>query len=305
MTTLVTGGAGFIASNFLHHICFKGCDDVIVLDKLTYAGNYENIRDLPITFYQTDIADEHNCEFIFKKHKPKSVFNFAAESHVDNSIKNCSEFIHTNINGTVNLLNLSVKYGVDKFIHISTDEVYGSIQEGSFTEDTIYNPRNPYSASKASSDHFVMAYHHTYGLPTIITNCSNNYGPRQHIEKLIPKTITSILKNKKIPVYGRGEQIRDWLYVDDHCRALLDIYYAGRTGEKYNIGGQCEIRNIDLVKLIIKIMNGSEDLIEYVNDRPGLDYRYSTDITKVKNTVAWKPQCTLKESLFKTIEWYV
>ena len=204
MTTLVTGGAGFIASNFLHHICFKGCDDVIVLDKLTYAGNYENIRDLPITFYQTDIADEHNCEFIFKKHNPKSVFNFAAESHVDNSIKNCSEFIHTNINGTVNLLNLSVKYGVDKFIHISTDEVYGSIEEGSFTEDTIYNPRNPYSASKASSDHFVMAYHHTYGLPTIITNCSNNYGPRQHIEKLIPKTITSILKNKQIPVYGRG-----------------------------------------------------------------------------------------------------
>ena len=305
MTVLVTGGAGFIASNFLHHICFKGCDDVIVLDKLTYAGNYENIRDLPITFYQTDIADEHNCEFIFKKHNPKSVFNFAAESHVDNSIKNCSEFIHTNINGTVNLLNLSVKYGINKFLHVSTDEVYGSIEDGSFTEDTIYNPRNPYSASKASSDHFVMAYHHTYGLPTVITNCSNNYGPRQHIEKMIPKTITNILQNKKKPVYGKGEQIRDWLYVQDHCEALMEIFYGGGVGEKYNIGGQCEMRNIDMVKLIIKIMNASEDLIEFVDDRPGHDYRYSTDITKVNNTVAWKPKFNLKESLFKTIEWYV
>ena len=305
MTVLVTGGAGFIASNFLHHICLKGYDDVVVLDKLTYAGDYENIRDLPITFYQTDIADEHNCEFIFKKHKPNSIFNFAAESHVDNSIKNCSEFIHTNINGTVNLLNLSVKYGVNKFLHVSTDEVYGSIEEGSFTEDTIYNPRNPYSASKASSDHFVMAYHHTYGLPTVITNCSNNYGPRQHIEKMIPKTITNILQNKKIPVYGKGEQIRDWLYVQDHCEALMEIFYGGGVGEKYNIGGQCEMRNIDMVKLIIKIMNASEDLIEFVDDRPGHDYRYSTDITKVNNTVAWKPKFNLKESLFKTIEWYV
>jgi dTDP-glucose 4,6-dehydratase len=305
MTVLVTGGAGFIASNFLHHICLKGYDDVVVLDKLTYAGDYENIRDLPITFYQTDIADEHNCEFIFKKHRPNSIFNFAAESHVDNSIKNCSEFIHTNINGTVNLLNLSVKYDVNKFLHVSTDEVYGSIEEGSFTENTIYNPRNPYSASKASSDHFVMAYHHTYGLPTVITNCSNNYGPRQNIEKMIPKTITNILQNKKIPVYGKGEQIRDWLYVQDHCEALMEIFYGGGVGEKYNIGGQCEMRNIDMVKLIIKIMNASEDLIEFVDDRPGHDYRYSTDITKVNNTVAWKPKSNLKESLFKTIEWYV
>jgi len=305
MSVLVTGGAGFIASNFLHHICSKGYDDVIVIDKLTYAGDYENISDLPITFYQTDIADESNCEDIFKKHKPRSVFNFAAESHVDNSIKNCSEFIHTNINGTVNLLNLSVKYDVNKFLHVSTDEVYGSIEEGSFTEDTIYNPRNPYSASKASSDHFVMAYHHTYGLPTVITNCSNNYGPRQHIEKMIPKTITNILQKKKIPVYGKGEQIRDWLYVQDHCEALMEIFYGGGVGEKYNIGGQCEMRNIDMVKIIIKIMNASEDLIEFVDDRPGHDYRYSTDITKVNNTVAWKPKFNLKESLFKTIEWYV
>ena len=305
MSVLVTGGAGFIASNFLHHICSKGYDDVIVIDKLTYAGDYENISDLPITFYQTDIADESNCEDIFKKHKPRSVFNFAAESHVDNSIKNCSEFIHTNINGTVNLLNLSVKYDVNKFLHVSTDEVYGSIEEGSFTEDTIYNPRNPYSASKASSDHFVMAYHHTYGLPTVITNCSNNYGPRQHIEKMIPKTITNILQKKKIPVYGKGEQIRDWLYVQDHCEALLDIFYAGGVGEKYNIGGECEMKNIDLVKLLINIMNGSEDLIEFVEDRPGHDYRYSTDITKINNTVSWKPKFSLKESLFKTIEWYV
>ena len=183
--------------------------------------------------------------------------------------------------------------------------MYGSIEDGSFTEDTIYNPRNPYSASKASSDHFVMAYHHTYGLPTVITNCSNNYGPRQHIEKMIPKTITNILQNKKIPVYGKGEQIRDWLYVQDHCEALMEIFYGGGVGEKYNIGGQCEMRNIDMVKLIIKIMNASEDLIEFVDDRPGHDYRYSTDITKVNNTVAWKPKFNLKESLFKTIEWYV
>ena len=305
MSVLVTGGAGFIASNFLHHICSKGYDDVIVIDKLTYAGDYENISELPITFYQTDIADQSNCEYIFKNHKPRSVFNFAAESHVDNSIKNCSEFIHTNINGTVNLLNLSVKYDVNKFLHVSTDEVYGSIEEGSFKEDTIYNPRNPYSASKASSDHFVMAYHHTYGLPTVITNCSNNYGPRQHIEKMIPKTITNILQKKKIPVYGRGEQIRDWLYVQDHCEALLDIFYAGGVGEKYNIGGECEMKNIDLVKLLINIMNGSEDLIEFVEDRPGHDYRYSTDITKINNTVSWKPKFNLRESLFKTIEWYV
>jgi len=305
MSVLVTGGAGFIASNFLHHICSKGYDDVIVIDKLTYAGDYENISDLPITFYQTDITDESNCEDIFKKHKPRSVFNFAAESHVDNSIKNCSEFIHTNINGTVNLLNLSVKYDVNKFLHISTDEVYGSIEDGSFKEDTIYNPRNPYSASKASSDHFVMAYHHTYGLPTVITNCSNNYGPRQHIEKMIPKTITNILQKKKIPVYGKGEQIRDWLYVQDHCEALMEIFYGGGVGEKYNIGGECEMKNIDLVKLLINIMNGSEDLIEFVEDRPGHDYRYSTDITKINNTVSWKPKFSLKESLFKTIEWYV
>ena len=201
MSILVTGGAGFIGSNFLHHLITCTNEEVVCIDKLTYAADLHHVPD-KVKSYTTDIADEHNCEFVFKKHKPSTVFHFAAESHVDNSIKDCSQFIHTNINGTVNLLNLSIKHNVEKFIHISTDEVYGSIDRGSFTEHTNYAPRNPYSASKAASDHFVMAYHNTYGLPVNITNCSNNYGPRQYKEKLIPQTILNILSGKKIPVYG-------------------------------------------------------------------------------------------------------
>lgn len=303
MTILVTGGAGFIGSNFLHHIITTTNEEIICIDKLTYAGDWHNIPD-SVKLYTTDIVDEHNCEYVFKKHKPTTVFHFAAESHVDNSIKDCSPFILTNINGTVNLLNLSLKYNVQKFIHISTDEVYGSIDEGYFTEQTSYSPRNPYSASKAASDHFVMAYHNTYGLPVVITNCSNNYGPRQYAEKMIPKAITNLLSGNKIPVYGDGRQVRDWLYVQDHCEALIEVWLKGRNGQKYNIGGECEFKNIDLVRMILDRMNMTEDMIEYVNDRPGHDRRYSTDITKIRHELKWSPRFSLENGLDKTIEWY-
>jgi len=303
MTILVTGGAGFIGSNLLHHLTKTVDEEIICIDKLTYAADRNNVPD-GMKFYATDIADEHNCEYIFKKHKPKTIFHLAAESHVDNSIKDCSQFLHTNINGTVNLLNLSVKYEVQRFMHISTDEVYGSIEEGYFTESSNYSPRNPYSASKAASDHFVMAYHTTYGLPTIITNCSNNYGPRQDVEKMIAKTIANLMQGKKIPVYGDGKQVRDWLYVQDHCEALVEVWNRGRIGQKYNIGGECEIRNIDLVRMILDRMNMKENMIEYVQDRPGHDRRYSTDITKIRHELKWSPRFSIEQGLDKTLEWY-
>jgi dTDP-glucose 4,6-dehydratase len=303
MTILVTGGAGFIGSNLLHHLIETADEEIVCIDKLTYAADRNNVPDV-IKFYATDIADEHNCEYIFKKHKPRTIFHLAAESHVDNSIKDCSQFLHTNINGTVNLLNLSVKYEVEKFIHISTDEVYGSIEEGYFTELSNYSPRNPYSASKAASDHFVMAYHTTYGLPTIITNCSNNYGPRQDVEKMIAKTITNLMQGEKVPVYGDGKQVRDWLYVQDHCEALVEVWRLGRIGRKYNIGGECEIKNIDLVRMILDRMNMKESMIEYVQDRPGHDRRYSTDITKIRHELKWSPRFSIEQGLDKTIEWY-
>jgi dTDP-glucose 4,6-dehydratase len=303
MTILVTGGAGFIGSNLLHHLVEYYDQEVICIDKLTYAADWHNIPD-PVKFYTTDIADEHNCEYIFKKHKPTVVFHLAAESHVDNSIEDCFPFIHTNIIGTVNVLNLSLKYEIQKFIHISTDEIYGSIEEGYFTENSNYAPRNPYSASKAASDHFVMAYHNTYGLPAIITNCSNNYGPRQYTEKMIPKAIRNLQQGEKIPVYGDGKQVRDWLYVQDHCEALCEVWLKGIVGQKYNIGGECEVRNIDLVRMILDRMNMKETMIEYVKDRPGHDFRYSTDITKIRHELKWSPRFTIEEGLEKTIEWY-
>ena len=304
MTIFVTGGAGFIGSNFAHYMSQY---DVVILDKLTYAANMDNLHPLDFPVKGVDLAYKKRLEELFNQYKPKFIFNFAAESHVDNSINNVHPFIDSNIIGTVNLLDLSVKYNVERFHHISTDEVYGSLEydDPPFTETTPYNPLNPYSASKAASDHFVMTYHNTYGLPVVITNCSNNYGPRQHIEKLIPKTISNIMSNKKIPVYGKGENIRDWIYVEDHCRGILDVFYGGQIGEKYNIGGECEIRNIDLVKMIIKLMDASEDLIEFVDDRPGHDLRYAIDNAKIKNTLSFKPHYTLEEGLKKTIEWYI
>lgn len=306
MTIFVTGGAGFIGSNFVHLLKGNCYDDIVVLDKLTYAGDPDNLSPLSVIVKGVDIAYKRRLEDLFQQYRPKYIFNFAAETHVDNSIGDVSPFIDTNIIGTVNLLDLSVKYDVQKFHHISTDEVYGALgyDDPPFTETTPYDPQNPYAASKASSDHFVMTYHNTYGLPTTITNCSNNYGPRQHVEKLIPKTISNILQNKPIPVYGKGENIRDWIYVEDHCKAILDLWYVGGEGQKYNIGGECEVKNIDLVKMIIKIMGASEDLIQYVDDRPGHDLRYAIDNARIKSTVAFKPEYSLMDGLIKTIEWY-
>ena len=303
MTILVTGGAGFIGSNFLQHLKIVTDEEIVCVDKLTYAGKRNNVPS-KAKLYVADIAGEDAIKTIFERHDIKTVFHFAAESHVDNSIKDCSEFIRTNIVGTVNLLNASLKHNVEKFMHISTDEVYGSIENGSFTEETNYDPRNPYSASKASSDHFVRAFHNTYGLPTVITNCSNNYGPRQHKEKLIPQTILNLLNDKKIPVYGDGKQIRDWLYVQDHCEALIEVWKHGVVGEKYNIGGECETQNIDLIKKIISLMGKDESMIEYVKDRPGHDRRYSTDISKITKDLNWKPRFDIDDGLTKTIEWY-
>lgn len=303
MTILVTGGAGFIGSNFLHHLINVTDEEIVCIDKLTYAADVNNVPD-SVKLYTADITSSIDCDYVFSKHKPSTVFHLAAESHVDNSIKDCREFISTNVFGTVNLLNLSVNHNVGKFIHISTDEVYGSVEDFSFDEKSKYNPRNPYSASKASSDHFAMSFHNTYGLPVIVTNCSNNYGPRQHQEKLIPKTILNLLENKKVPVYGKGDQIRDWLYVQDHCEALWLISQKGKIGESYCIGGECEVKNIDLVKNIICIMGKNEDMIEYVKDRPGHDKHYSTNIDKIKNDLGWSPRFNLEESLQSTIEWY-
>jgi len=302
----VTGAAGFIGSNFVHHLKSQGYGDLVILDKLTYAASTDNLNPHTFPIEIVDIADKKPLERIFQKYRPQFIFHFAAESHVDNSIEDATPFVDTNVTGTLNLLELSVMYEVEKFHHISTDEVYGALgyDDPPFTEETPYNPQNPYSASKAASDHFVTAFGNTYGLPVLITNCSNNYGPRQNVEKMIPKTINNILDGKKIPVYAQGQNIRDWIYVEDHCRAILNIFYAGKDGEKYNIGGECEVKNIDLVKTIIRLMGASEDLIEFVDDRPGHDLRYAIDNAKIVETINWHPKHTLEEGLLKTINWY-
>ena len=305
MTTFITGGAGFIGSNFAHYVS-DIWKDVIILDKLTYAGDMDNLHPLKYPVKGVDLAYESRLEELFNQYKPNTIFNFAAETHVDNSIDNVAPFIDTNIIGTINLLKLSVKYDVQMFHHISTDEVYGALEldEPPFTENSPYDPQNPYAASKAASDHFVMSYHNTYGLPVMITNCSNNYGPRQHREKLIPKTINNILEGKKIPIYSQGENIRDWIYVEDHCAGILGISYAGDVGQKYNIGGECEMTNLELVKMIIKLMNASEDLIEFVDDRPGHDLRYAIDNAKIYKTISFQPEFNIEDGLKRTIDWY-
>ena len=302
----VTGAAGFIGSNFVHHLKNQGYKDIVILDKLTYAASTDNLNPHTFPIEIVDIADKKQLQRVFQTYRPKFIFHFAAESHVDNSIEDATPFVDTNVTGTLNLLELSVMYKVEKFHHISTDEVYGALgyDDPPFTEETPYNPQNPYSASKAASDHFVTAFGNTYGLPILLTNCSNNYGPRQNKEKLIPKTINNILDGEKIPVYAQGQNIRDWIYVEDHCRAILNIFYAGKNGEKYNIGGECEVKNIDLVKTIIRLMDASEDLIEYVEDRPGHDLRYAIDNAKIIKTINWHPKNTLEEGLLKTINWY-
>ena len=303
----VTGAAGFIGSNFVHYLKSQGYDDIVVIDKLTYAASTDNLNPLTFPIEIVDIANKKQLERVFQKYRPRFIFHFAAESHVDNSIEDATPFLDTNVRGTLNLLELSVKYNIERFHHISTDEVYGALDydDPPFTEETPYNPQNPYSASKAASDHFVTAFGNTYGLPVVITNCSNNYGPRQHKEKLIPKTISNILQNKPIPVYAQGQNIRDWIYVEDHCKAIMEVWYIGGYGEKYNIGGECEVKNIDLVKTIIRLMNASEDLIEFVEDRPGHDLRYAIDNAKIKKTALFQPQYNLETGLKKTIDWYL
>ena len=302
----VTGAAGFIGSNFVHHLDKKGYEDIVVLDKLTYAASTDNLNPHTFPIEIVDIANKKQLERTFQTYRPRFIFHFAAESHVDNSIEDATPFVDTNVTGTLNLLELSVMYKVEKFHHISTDEVYGALgyDDAPFTEKTPYNPQNPYSASKAASDHFVTAFGNTYGLPILLTNCSNNYGPRQNKEKLIPKTISNILQGKKIPVYAQGQNIRDWIYVEDHCHAILEVFTKGKVGEKYNIGGECEVANIDLVKTIIRLMGASEDLIEFVDDRPGHDLRYAIDNAKIVKTINWHPKHTLEEGLLKTIDWY-
>jgi len=307
---LITGAAGFIGSNFVHYLKSQGYHDLVLLDKLTYAATTDNLNPHTLPLEIVDIADKKKLERVFQNYRPRFIFHFAAESHVDNSIEDAKPFVDSNVIGTLNLLELSVKYDVDKFHHISTDEVYGSLgyDDPPFTEETPYNPQNPYSASKAASDHFVTAFGNTYGIPVLITNCSNNYGPRQNKEKLIPKTITNILEGKKIPVYAQGQNIRDWIYVEDHCEAILNIFEGDMErmgmGVKYNIGGECEVKNIDLVKTIIRLMDASEDLIEFVCDRPGHDLRYAIDNAKIIETINWHPSHTLEEGLLKTINWY-
>jgi dTDP-glucose 4,6-dehydratase len=302
MSILVTGGAGFIGSNLLHHL-IPYDTEIICIDKLSYASDKENIPD-HVKFYQVDLSEEDAVKYVFEKEDIKTVFHLAAESHVDNSIENCRPFLDSNIYGTVNLLQCSLENEVERFMHISTDEVFGSISMGSFNEFSRYKPRNPYSASKAASDHFVNAYHHTHGLPTIITNCSNNYGPRQFDEKMIPKTIKSIMNDTPVKVYGNGQQVRDWIYVKDHCEALIELWYHGNVGESYNIGGECEMKNIDLVKKIMSLMGKSDAKIEFVKDRPGHDQRYSTSNEKITTNTNWTPQTDIDSGLLKTIEYY-
>lgn len=302
---LITGGAGFIGLNFVKYIKqFVDSKDIIVVDKLTYASNGSELAKEKIIHYCEDIANKDRMEMIFNNHSISTIFHFAAESHVDNSINDCTPFVHTNIIGTINLLECVRKYRPHaKFIHISTDEVFGQVfAPKSFDETSAIQPRNPYSASKASAEHFVNAFRETFGLKTIIVNSSNNYGPHQHAEKLIPKTINNLLRNKKVPVYGQGKQIRDWIYVEDTCDAIWKVYEKGLIGDRYCIGGDCEVVNIDLVNLIINKLNVSTDLIEFVTDRLGHDARYHTDCSYIKTMLGWNPKWNLNDGLDETIK---
>ena len=310
---LVTGAAGFIGANFAEYFVNKHPDyNVVVLDKLTYAGNLDNLKKVmdKITFVQGDICDFDFVLDVFKKYDINGVIHFAAESHVDNSIKNPFVFTHTNVIGTHTLLEAAKQVlgegSQNKFVHISTDEVYGSLKEdGYFTEKSPIKPSSPYSASKASSDLIALAYKETYKMNVNVTNCSNNYGPYQHNEKLIPHMIKLALNDEKLPVYGEGLNIRDWLYVEDHCEAIDLVFHKGVSGERYNIGGHNERRNIQIVKLILERLGKSEDLIEHVADRKGHDYRYAIDPTKIKNELGWEPKTKFEDGIVKTIDWYL
>ncbi|MBU1098494.1 MAG: dTDP-glucose 4,6-dehydratase [Bacteroidetes bacterium] len=308
---LVTGGAGFIGSNFINYI-LKSRDDVFIvnLDKLTYAGNLENLKESEANsnyiFIKGDICNSELVDYIFSKFGIKHVINFAAESHVDRSILGSEIFFQSNVIGTNILLEAARRYQVERFLQISTDEVYGSLgPEGLFTETTPLSPNSPYSASKASADMMALAFHHTYGLPVVVTRCSNNYGPLQFPEKLIPLMILNTLSNKKLPVYGDGLNVRDWIYVIDHNRAAELVWEKGNPGHVYNIGAEQEMKNIDIVKLILSHLGKTDDMIEYVKDRPGHDRRYAIDSTKIKTELGWKPEFKFEEAIKNTIDWYL
>lgn len=324
MTIVITGGAGFIGSHVVHRFVQKYSHyKIINLDALTYAGNLENLKDVEdasnYIFEKVNILDVEALDHLFATHKPDAVIHLAAESHVDRSILSPLDFVYTNVVGTVNLLNAARKQWRNDwegklFYHVSTDEVYGALgEEGFFTETTPYDPHSPYSASKASSDHFVRAYSDTYGLPVVITNCSNNYGPFQFPEKLIPLFINNIIHGKPLPVYGDGLYTRDWLYVKDHAAAIDLVFHQGATGDTYNIGGFNEWKNIDLVKLLCGQMDQklqrpagtSEKLITYIKDRPGHDRRYAIDAGKINKELGWKPSVTFEQGLSETIDWYL
>lgn len=326
---LVTGGCGFIGSNFVLDWLAAEKEPIIVLDKLTYAGNLSNLNsakgDPALTFVKGDINDTALVSSLFEQYKPRALLNFAAESHVDKSIHNPNSFIQTNIHGTFNLLEIAKKYWLAlnnpekstfRFLQISTDEVYGSLNpdEPPFNENTPYSPNNPYSASKAAGDHLVNAYHHTYGLPTLITNCSNNYGPYQFPEKLIPLTLLNALENKSLPIYGDGLNIRDWLYVTDHCSAIRAVLTKGIAGNTYNIGGYNEKTNLEVVQTICEILDklkpnqnniSYKSLITFIKDRPGHDRRYAINASKIAKELGWKPQESFESGIHKTIIWYL
>lgn len=326
-TVLITGGAGFIGSNFIHHLLNRNTPPMVInLDALTYAGSLDNLRNLPnkdkYRFIQGDITDRALVEKIIRENNIDTILHFAAESHVDNSITGPAAFIQTNLVGTFNLLDAARTVWLSEkkltqnqchFHHISTDEVYGTLtlEDPAFTENTAYAPNSPYSASKAGSDFLVRAYYHTYGLPVTTTNCSNNYGPNQHGEKFIPTVIRSCLTHKNIPVYGNGSNIRDWLYVEDHCRGIEHVIEKGKLGETYNIGGNDERANLDIVRKICNELDTLypwekpyNELITFVKDRPGHDWRYAIDTTKINNELNWHPQETFDTGLVKTIEFY-
>ena len=314
MTIIVTGGAGFIGGNFIHYMIAEHPEHRIVcLDKLTYAGNISTLASVNgrsnFRFVKADICDRDAVYRVFEEEHPDIVVNFAAESHVDRSIENPSIFLETNIMGTAVLMDACRKFGIVRYHQVSTDEVYGDLPldrpDLFFTETTPIHTSSPYSSSKASADLLVLAYHRTYGLPVTISRCSNNYGPYHFPEKLIPLMIINALDDKPLPVYGKGENVRDWLYVEDHCRAIDLIIHNGRVGEVYNVGGHNEMRNIDIVKLILKHLGKPESLITYVADRKGHDLRYAIDPTKIHNELGWLPETKFADGLAKTIDWYL